>query len=656
MSRVPRVLGSPRWVAAAAVALAVVTLVVLGQMYDPDAAAGALIRLTAAIAVSYTPMGALVLAGVRGHLVGRLMVAAGVMACVAVLAASWSGWLPLAWLAKWSWWPPLGLIFLALLVFPDGRLPSRRWRPLAVILWAATAVAGLALALAAFEYPRTLLTTDSSAYSPRVQVLLWVARRAIVVAIAGLVAVLSSLWVRWRRADAPTRQQLACLLPACGVFILALVLDLVGLTGAWAITAVVVPVGMTIAVLRYRLYGLDQVVNRSIVWLVMSVLVIIGFVAIVALLRDAVMGGSTSHASLAATGLIAVTFEPVRRRVQRGVDHLLYGDLDDPYKVMARLGDLVGRTVEPNAVLPLLTEAIARSLQVPYVAVEFNGRDAPRLLAEYGTATTTVESFDMVAHGQQVGRLLVATRSPGTHFTSRECRLLRDLALQAAVAAEATQLIHDLQKSRERLIMAREEERRRLRRDLHDGLGPALAGMSMQVRAAHKLITGTSRVAGILGGLTRDLQRCTAEVRQLVDGLRPPALDRGLAAALHAECQRFDGPTLSAKLCVVGDLDGLPAAVEVAAYRIVAEALTNVAHHAAARNCRITVGRLRSLTIEIVDDGVGLIAPATGGVGLSSMRERAAELGGECVIGRAEAGGTAVRVSLPIPAAQVVLR
>jgi signal transduction histidine kinase len=380
----------------------------------------------------------------------------------------------------------------------------------------------------------------------------------------------------------------------------------------------------------------------------MSLLVIVGFVGIVALLRDAVMKGSSANASLVATGLIAVTFEPLRRRVQRGVDHLLYGDRDDPYKVLARLGDLLGRTVDPNAVLPLLTRTIASSLKVPYVAVRLDGPAGPQLLAEHGVTTAAVEYFDMLAHGDQVGRLLVATRTVDSHFTVRERRLLRDIALHAAVATEATQLIRELQLSRKRLVVAREEERRRLRRDLHDGLGPTFAGMSMQLRAARKLLTGQTRVDEILAALAGDLQTCTAEVRQLVDQLRPAVLDNGLEAALRAECRRFDGATLCVKLRVQEDLDGLPAAIDVATYRIVGEALTNVSRHAMARTCQITVSRLDALTVQIVDDGIGIAAHDSRGVGLDSMRERAAELGGDFFVTEAIPSGTNIRVQLPI--------
>lgn len=626
---------------------AAVAAVSTGQLLGAGEPIDEWFALTAATALSFTVMGALVLTAVPAHRVGWLMVAAGTSAGVGVLAMSWAQWLPLAWLSQWAWWPPYGLIVLSLLMFPDGRLPSRRWRPVAGLIVTAAAVGTLALAVAAIDAPRTLISAAEAAPTPRALLLSQVALGAVAAVFLGLIVVIGSLWLRWRRADADTRPQLLCLLPACLLLPVAFVLDILRFDDAWLITAVAVPAGMTVAVLRFRLYDIDQIVNRTIVWLAMSLLVILGFVGIVAVLRQLVTRGDTSSSSLVATGVIAVMFEPLRRRVQRGVDKLLYGDRDDPYQVIARIGDPLGHTVDPTAVLPQLVSTIARSLRVPYVAIELDDPEGPRVLAEHGRAGAAAETFDLLVHGEAIGRLVVATRNAGGWFSRRERRLLTDVAVHAAGTVEATRLVRDLQESRGRLVLAREEERRRLRRELHDGLGPALAGMTMQVRAAHKLVAGQARPAQILRALAEDLRGCTAEMRVLVDQLRPAALDGGLAAALRAECRRFDPATLSVELVVEDDLDGLPAAIEVAAYRIVAEALTNVARHAKAQHCRVSVSRARSLTVEVVDDGIGLDDADPEGIGLASMRERAIELGGECVISRAEPHGTAVRVRLP---------
>ncbi|TWJ21274.1 GAF domain-containing sensor histidine kinase [Micromonospora endolithica] len=639
-----------RWPLAGAAA-AVALLVLAGHFQQRDGALLGPSSLTAVFAAAFTACGGLVLAGVAGHPVGRLMLAAGLLAVGETLALSWSSWLPLAWLAQWLWWPPYALVFLALLIFPDGRLPGPRWRAVAAVLVGCAAISTAGFAAAAVDDPGGLLLTGELAATGRAQLLVQLALVAIAGELLAVGAVLWSLVRRWRRARGETRQQLACLLVAGALFLLGLVLDGLDLAGAWVLMVVAVPGGLTLAVLRYRLYQLEQVINRTLVWSVMSLLVIAGFVATVALLRDLLLAGDTSNASLAATGLVAVAFEPVRHRVQRGVNRLLYGDRDDPYGVLTRLGGLLANTVRPHAVPALLTGTIARSLRVPYVAVEVEDPAGADLAdAVYGQSTGTTERFDMVTHGEQVGQLVVAHRRPGDRFTPVERRLLSDVARHASVAVATARLIRELRDSRERLVLAREEERRRLRRDLHDGLGPTFAGMSMQVRAASKLVAGSDRLGSILDELAEELRICTAEVRRLVDQLRPAALDQGLRAALRTECQRFDGPGLRVRLHVGDDLRVLPAAVEVAAYRIVAEALSNVARHARAGRCEVRVGRDGGfLLMEVVDDGVGAARPRPGGVGLDSIRQRAVELGGSCEIGDRPDGGTAVRVRLPWP-------
>lgn len=648
MSRVPRFLLTMPALTVVAVVGTVGALIVVGQATGAGHSSTDDAMLTAPVAVAFTVMGALVLAGAQGAVVGRLMLAAGLAAFAALAGESWSVWLPMAWLSQWAWWPPFALIPLALLVFPDGRLPSPGWRSLAIWTAVSSGIASVAFAIAAFDHPRSLLNEIDTPLTARAHVLLRIGGVALVAALAGLVGVLWSLWYRWRRADGETRLQLMCLLPAGGLTIAGLALSVMGVPAAWAIGTVAIPVAMTVAVLRFHLYDLDQIVNRTVVWLVMTVLVVVGFVAIVVAIRDLLFRGDVTKSSLVATGLIAVAFEPLRRRVQAAVDHLLYGDRDDPYKVVVELGDLVGHTVEPNAVLPLLTGSVARSMQVPYVAVEVTEDGSSRVIAEHGRAATEVQPFDMIAHGEQIGRLLVATRSSGSRFTGRENRLLRDIATHAAVAAEGTKLVRDLRQSRERLVLAREEERRRLRRELHDGIGPSLAGMSMQLRAARRLLSEQSQVGSVLSALSQDLEDCTIEVRELVDQLRPPALDNGLEAGLRAECQRFDGPGLSVRLDINGSLDGLAAAIEVAVYRIVAEALANVARHAQASTCTVTVDRSTVLSVDIVDNGVGMTDSARRGVGLGSMQERAAELGGTCSIGPTTSTGTAVSIRIPL--------
>jgi signal transduction histidine kinase len=646
---------TPRRVAVICAALVVTVLVVTGLVLGQGNHKIENLGFAIGIAVPFTILGGLVLASVPGHPVGRLMTASGLLGTLWLLALSWTVLTPMSWLAQWVFWPSLGLIGLAVLVFPDGKLPSRRWWPVAALILGGTAVGALLIAAAALDQPR-MLTVHGSPRSPWAERLVGLFLPVALVTMVGYLGALASLAARWRHADTDTRRQLTCLLPAGILMLLGLWLDGYGLPNAWALTACAVPLGMAVAILRYRLYDVDLIINRTIVWLLMTAIVVLGVAAIVKILSNALFSLHEGSAALLATGLAVVTFEPLHARVQHSVDHLLYGDRDDPYVVIARLGEVLRRTVDAATVMPLVTSTIAQSLQVPYVGVELEERDGSVALTEYGRHVTMTESFDMVSHGQRIGRLMVGRRSNGSRFSRHECRLLGDVAVQAAVAAEATRLNRDLQASRQRLVTGREEERRRLRRDLHDGLGPSLAGMSMQTRAALRELPEDSRAHQILEGLAGDLRACAIEVRQLVDELRPPALDRGLEEALRAECARFSTDDLSVHCTVEGTLEGLPAAVEVAALRIVAEALTNVARHSGARTCRVAVTRNQCLTVVVTDDGAGIPATTGAGVGLGSMRERAAELGGECTVGAAPGGGTFVHLELPLELSHAPLR
>jgi signal transduction histidine kinase len=280
-------------------------------------------------------------------------------------------------------------------------------------------------------------------------------------------------------------------------------------------------------------------------------------------------------------------------------------------------------------------------------------------VVEYGEPRPGTD-FPLSYRGAPVGTLRVAP-APGDPPRAADRRLLADLVRQAGVAAHAVGRTEDLQRGRERLVAAREEERRRLRRDLHDGLGPVLGGLTLKLDAVRRLLrTDPDRAEDVVRGAKADVAGAMADVRRLVHDLRPPALDEfGLAGALEQQAERFRRPGAGEGLRVdveVGDVGGLPAAVEVAAYRIVSEALTNVLKHAGAGSCVVRVERRDGdLVVEVADDGRGVAADSPMGVGLLSMEERAAELGGSCRVTARPGGGTMVRAVLPTRAAGAVL-
>jgi len=264
-----------------------------------------------------------------------------------------------------------------------------------------------------------------------------------------------------------------------------------------------------------------------------------------------------------------------------------------------------------------------------------------------------------VYQNEPLGELRASPRRGETTFGAVDRQLLADLAQQASAAVHGVRLMDDLrslsadlQGSRERLVLAREEERRRLRRDLHDELAPTLAGLALTAGTiADLVVVDPGKAAALANDLNHAIRGTIGGIRRLVDDLRPPTLDElGLAAAIRERAAQFSLPANHLSVTVAAEqLPLLPAAVEVAAYRIVQEALMNAARHAQAHTChiRLTLADAQ-LQVEVSDDGIGLGAARTAGVGLRSMQERALELGGHCLIEPGTNGGTCVRASLPI--------
>jgi signal transduction histidine kinase len=419
------------------------------------------------------------------------------------------------------------------------------------------------------------------------------------------------------------------------------------------------PICLVIAIMRYHLFDVDLILHRALVYGALTGLVIAIYVAVVGAL-SAVFGSQGSLLfSLVATGLVAVAFQPLRERLQRAANRLVYGEREEPYAVLARLGQRLEATASPETTLETVVETIAQALKLPYAAIALPEAGQPVVVAVYpGPASTApplrVTILPLTYQGEPAGQLLLAPRAPDAPFSVADQRLLGDVARQAGIVAHAARLQRDLQHLagdlqlvRERLVATREEERRRLRRDLHDGLGPSLASLTFKLDAARSLLArDPARADALLSTAADQMQGTVAEIRRLVYNLRPPALDQlGLAAAL-AESGRQVGGEVAIE--TPPDLPPLPAAVEVAAYRIAQEALTNVARHANAQQCWLRLWHDdECLYLEVRDDGRGLPDDVRNGVGLHAMQERAAELGGVCTV---ETGptGTAVLARLPL--------
>ena len=410
-----------------------------------------------------------------------------------------------------------------------------------------------------------------------------------------------------------------------------------------------IPLAVGVAILRYRLWDIDLIINRALVYGALTAAVVGVYVLLVGYLGALFQTRDNLLVSLAATGLVAVLFHPLRERLQRGVDRLTYGERDDPYAAISRLGKRLEAALEPEAVLPTIVQTVREALRLPYAAVALGTEDD--LVSESGKRVADPLRLPLLYRGEPVGELLLAPRSGEEGFSPADRHLLEGLARQAGVAAHAVRLTNDLKSSRERLVTAREEERRRLRRDLHDGLGPTLGSLPLKLDVADDLVVEDPAAAReLLRGLKIQAQSAVVDIRRLVYDLRPPALDDlGLLGALRELAAQHGTGGLDVAAELPEELPPLPAAVEVACLRIAQEALTNVARHSGANACvvRLDVGP-KALRLEVSDDGRGLGAGNGSGVGLHSMRERAEELGGSCVVDQRSGGGTRVRALLPL--------
>jgi two-component system NarL family sensor kinase len=556
----------------------------------------------------------------------------------------------------------LALLGFVLLLTPTGSLPSSRWRWWARIAAAAPVISLAAITLAPQSFDQPYQPAENPLdLSGLGGVLLVIYRLAFAVANLAVVVGAASLLVRFRHARGTERLQLRWVALAAVLVLLGSVVALVASAmGAspvllgWVagICVAILPLAIGAAILRYRLYDLDYLISRTVVYGLLTVGGITVYVAVVKgvewLLREGVgLGGS-----LLATAVIAVGFAPARDRLQRWVDRRLYGDRHDPVQAMVQLGerlrDAPGGTPDGDALAGVL-QAVCETLRLPSASLLVeHGVE----VATFGHPGTASEQVPLEHEGQHIGVLLVGVRSGEDALGVADRQVLRILAAPVAVALHAVLLSQELQRSRERLVAAREEERRRLRRDLHDGLGPILTAVTLKADAARSALdSAPTQADGLLAELRGDAKQAIGDLRRVVEDLRPAALDElGLLGALSQQMDRFARQGVSITLDAPPTLPVLPAAVEVAAYRIIAEALTNIARHAHAHQITITVAINGSLCVAVQDDG--MVSTANGdrwrpGVGLLSMAERVAEIGGTLQAGPTPTGGR-VKATLPL--------
>lgn len=412
-----------------------------------------------------------------------------------------------------------------------------------------------------------------------------------------------------------------------------------------------VPFSVGVIVLERRARQMSVAFNRTMVYIMLSVLGVLAYGLLVGVLGFFIHGKANAIIALLATGMLAILFQPLRERVQKAVNRLVYGEWEDPYRVLSRLTQQLEASLTHTGLLASVVEKVATTLQIPYAAIEVYTAKGMDRLAVYGEPVEEVRYIELEVQGVPVGRLILGDRRLGQSMPPGMRNIVEDLARQVSIAVQSFSLADDLHHSRERLINAREEERRRLRRDLHDGLGSSLASMTLRIdEAIQHYEDSPERSRQALETVRNQMREAIADIRRLVYSLRPPALDEfGLAFALQELSMQYQTPALQITLEGAERGLDLSAAAEVAVYRIVQEALTNVVRHANASQCRIQL-RLdeRVLRIRIKDNGDGMPASVTPGIGVRSIKERAEELGGAFALASEPGKGTDIQVSLPI--------
>ncbi|MFT4049022.1 MAG: histidine kinase [Solirubrobacterales bacterium] len=665
--------GSEVWRRAAAWSLTLLTIVALAlAWFVADAADDAVIEnaLVTSIVILPLAIGHLVVRAQPRNAVGWLLFGIGLvlamMALTDQVAANAAAHPDTASLGErlgvmyaQNYWPLLFVGFAGIAyVFPDGRFFNRRYRRWAL---AGGAMTLLIITLATFSLPsyeepyvgiaNPLAVLDFAISDA-------VATPILLLCLAALFAAAFSVRARLKASAGDRRLQMLWLAWAAvwipGTLVLCLIDGVVfSKTGgegiltvcALVIMATMMPVAIGIGILRYRLFDIELVINRTLVYGALTVIVAAVYAGVVAGFGAIV--GSTTAAGVLGAGVVAVIVQPIHARIQRRVDRWVYGDRSDPYAALQRLDARLQETQAPDDVVQAVVDSVSESLRLPWSAVEFDRDGEGMTIAAHGVrGRGELERRELFHRGQSVGALAVEVPR-GRPLSESDRRLLDQLASHVGPAVQSVRLTTELQQSRKELVTAREEERRRLRRDLHDGVGPSLAAMSLQLDLLRDRVgDGDAALVEQLGG---QVQEAIVDIRRLVYELRPPALDQyGLVSALSEQASRMS--TRSAKFTVDAPeaMPGLPAAVEVAVYRIALEGMTNAARHAGSSNCNVTISAADAVVVSVEDDGVGIDGEVAHGVGLRSMRERTAELGGDFQIAARAAGGTTLSASFPL--------
>jgi signal transduction histidine kinase len=668
----------------------------------------------------YGIVGALILARRPDNRIGWLFCGVGLLFPLESFAEQYAhlglltapGSLPgaaaMAWLQSWLlwlFWP--GTIVYLLLLFPTGRPPSRRWWPVAwaTALFAITMVVESLISPGRFNdvmrsngvISHWFPATNPFGFKPLDDLLHVPSTLARIGTYALILLAAFGAVRRFRRSTSVERQQLKWLAYAgavifAGVVVLItsgqqngrveIALDII-LVG----TLIGIPVGAGVAILKYHLYDIDLVINKSLVYGALAIFITVVYVAIVVGLGSVIgtSGRPNLALSIVATAIVAVAFQPIRERLQRVANRLVYGTRATPYEVLSQFSDRVASTYAGDEILPRMARVLAEGTGAARAdvwlriddhiapAVSWPPEDGavPERITLTGPLLPSIPTLTRLVPVRQYGELLGAlsiNKRPGEAVTPVEDDLLKNLAAQAGLVLRNVRLTAELRAkleeisrqavelraSRQRIVAAQDAERRRLERNIHDGAQQNLVALAVKLRLASTMAKRDPQRALIsVKALEVESDQALETLRALARGIYPPLLrEQGLATALRAEAER-----MPLQVAVSADhLDRYPAEVEAAVYFVCLEALQNITKHARASRVEISLRSLASeLSFEVTDDGAGFdVAKDAGGSGLRNMIDRIEGMGGRLVIRSDANHGTTVEGSVPIGAMEPV--
>jgi signal transduction histidine kinase len=626
------------------------------------------------LSIVFAAAGVLVATRVPANPIGWLLLAAGAGTAIQELAQQYAiyglldspGAVPdaavAAWIPEWTWIPFMAAIALYIpLLYPDGHLPSRRWVWVAVLggIGATIGTFGFALTpgpLEGFLGQRNPFGIEGAGW---IRTVGDIAMLLFLIALLGTVA---SLVVRVRRSRGDERLQLkwlALAIALLGVSFLIGVpywtlsgtgtsLDFVenllvlGLAG--------VPVAIGISILKYRLYDIDVVINKALVYGALAAFITAVYLAIVVGFGALVGSGGNAVLSAVAAAVIALAFQPARRRAQRLANRVVYGERATPYEVLSGFSERLAETYSIDDVLPRLARVLAEGVGASGVTIALGSDGHERTVATYPERAETTgddRAFEVRHQGELHGRISLAM-PPNESLGPAQEKLVADVAAQAGLVLRNAALIEDLRASRQRLVAAQDEERRRIERNIHDGAQQQMVALAVKLKLADSLVgTDEERAHVMLADLQVETNQALEDLRDLARGIYPPLLaDKGLAAALESQGRKSVLP-------VSVETDGIgryPQEAEAAVYFSCLEALQNVAKYAEASHAIVRLAYTDgTLTFEVTDDGVGFDpSAASRGSGLQGIADRLAALGGELDVRSASGSGATVAGRLPV--------